>query len=288
MKLLYENWRKHLKEASQSDAVARIREELHGEKNPERDLRIFRIWNDELENDEQIKDYMLAHGWGLQGANFPVGSTAGDFSNMDLSGIDFSEANLFAAVFNGANLEGCRFDSHRADFNHVMAINLPHCPDSLPSGWACRDGSRGKILAGPRANFDSLDVSGTDFSGIDLGRANFSNGSVAGANFEDTNLRGALFMVTNCEGARFSSADMRFVKFDAANLKSADFQAANLQGTEFNHAKMEGANVSGANLQDADFQGVDLSSFNFTEGARFATAVTDLTGREMWDLVRSR
>ena len=104
-------------------------------------------------------------------------------ADLDLSGTNFSRANLNEADFSMANLN--KADFSRANLNKA-------------------DFSRANLN---EANFSGAELNWTDFNGSDLSEANFD-----WADLRNANLRGANLYKASFYGASFYGADLRGAK----------------------------------------------------------------------------
>jgi len=112
--------------------------------------------------------------------------TGATFDDLDLQGIDFSQAILVDTNFLNCNLTGANFD--RAD---LLGATL--------------DGS-----ALTCASFIRADLDGTYLRRTELSRANFSRAHIRGCTFQDSVLTDATFHAASIFGADFTGVDMDF------------------------------------------------------------------------------
>lgn len=137
-----------------------------------------------------------------------------DLSGADFSRADVSEANFYGCDLTRATLEtaiAIRTDFRRANGQHIVGNNA-RMDRSLLSG----------------SNFDHANFEGASFSNADGSASTIGDGSKYSGE------------------ARLAPASFRF-----ANLKSADFTGANLRGVDFTGANLSGAILNGADLADA-------------------------------------
>ena len=137
----------------------------------------------------------------------------------DLSGGDFSRADVSEANFYGCDLTHAPLDSAiavRTDFRR----------------------SNGQYVAGKSARMNQSLISGSIFD-----HANFEGASFVQADGGASTIGG---------GSKYSGeARLAPASFRNANLKDVDFSGANLRGVDFTGADLTGANLSGADLTDA-------------------------------------
>lgn len=114
-----------------------------------------------------------------------------NFEGQDLSGLDFSSAELIQVSFENANLNGTNFynvEFHRVSFKNAQ---LSH------------------------ASFALADLSHTELRGADLSYANLAHANLRGANLQGANLSHANLGLTNFQQANLSNATL-------PNLKNYD------------------------------------------------------------------
>lgn len=100
--------------------------------------------------------------------------TSGDFTNMDMRGIIFREANLQFCTFNGCQLQNSDFTGADLDWAGFRLANLT---GAKLSNAKCR------YSLFDDAIFDRADVSGSDFSWSRMLNVNFHSAETRGAKF---------------------------------------------------------------------------------------------------------
>lgn len=196
-----------------------------------------------------------------------------DLTYLDFSGIDFKSAilkgsDLYGADFTGANLKGSDLSGTRLDRTVLIradlsGANLTNATILRPTVFTdlsqnITEGPKfsGATLRGIRV---SLYLAGTDFRGADMTNANFSP-------LEFKPGQGTLVTPMNnfCRSCDFSGATMRGVNFFRldmmfSRLTGADLTGANLRETDLSRVDLSGADLTGADLTEADLDGANLS-----------------------------
>ena len=113
----------------------------------------------------------------------------GDFTSVDLRGVDFTGRNLSQANFTGANLEGACFIDAVLVSTNFEGANLKNADFSCANAWSanfnetnCKD-----------AIFLSANLTEASFEGADLDGTSFAQANLTEANLQDTNIITAEF-----------------------------------------------------------------------------------------------
>ena len=113
----------------------------------------------------------------------------GDFTSVDLRGVDFTGRNLSQANFEGANLEGATFIDAILGSTNFEGANLKNADFSCANAWGanfnetnCKD-----------AVFLSANLTEASFEGADLDGTSFAQANLTEANLQDTNIITAEF-----------------------------------------------------------------------------------------------
>ncbi|MDB4691906.1 leucine-rich repeat protein, partial [Verrucomicrobia bacterium] len=157
------------------------------------------------------------------------GGGATNFSEADLSGVDFTGALLFSGNFSGANLSGA----------HLSKAKLGRTPNI--------DNASIKMAGG--ANFQGANLSNTDLSGADL--ENIISADIEG------------FPAALPDGFRLINGYIIGPKVRLPS--SADLSGGNLAGLNFEGASMPNVNFSGANLAGTKLAGANIGWASPTE-----------------------
>jgi uncharacterized protein YjbI with pentapeptide repeats len=228
-----------------------------------------------------------------------------DFTDVDLSGTNFSDGQFVNVDFTGADLSAARGSmmtlftgSNFTDANLSNAIMTNVSFDHATMTRARLTGGRFNY-----AYFDRASMVDAILDGATLNNAYFSNADLTNADLSGTSLTDASLDHANLTNADLSNAGLSRARFTNANLTNAnlsnsypdrmtDFGAANLTGANFTNADLSGeprfttaASVTGTNWTGVDFTSftrfslgsfydLDLTGANFTN-ANLAGAFTD-------------
>jgi uncharacterized protein YjbI with pentapeptide repeats len=197
-----------------------------------------------------------------------------DLTYLDFSGIDFKEtifkgSDLYGADFTGANLKGSDLSGARLDRTVLIkadlsGANLTGATILRPTVFTdlSNNTTEGPKFSG--ANLRRIRVSiyfaGTDFRGADLTEANFSplefkpgqgtmvtpmNNFCRSCDFSGATLTNANFFRLDMMFSRLTGADMTGADFRETDLSKVDLSGANLAGVNFTGADLDGAILSG-------------------------------------------
>lgn len=135
---------------------------------------------------------------------------------VDLSGLDFSGANLQGTVFAGSDLSGAIFKE----------ANISE------------------------ANFEGAELVAANFIGVKADNANFFNSNLSKSTVTDNSQFTHAFMArSNGEGVSISDSN-----FDYANVKKGKWDNAKFTDSTFNHANLEGISLISADLRRVQMQ----------------------------------
>lgn len=114
---------------------------------------------------------------------------SGNFTNMDLRGVDFKGRNLTSVNFKDSNLEGASFIDAILVSTNFEGANLKNTDFSCANAWganfngtSCKD-----------ALFLSANLTEASFEGADLDGASFVQANLTEANLQNTNIITAEF-----------------------------------------------------------------------------------------------
>ena len=181
------------------------------------------------------------------------------FRDSDLSGIDFTGANVANTDFRAAkfyrtclkNLKG--LDRARVD-NRYFDIDKPEVQMLLTQGF-CYE----KYFVG--VNLQGAYLRGAS----DMRDFNLADARLNGADLQEADLRGSTFLRTQLPEADLRGADLRRTNFTDANLTAASIREADLRNCILVRAQVARADFSGADLTGICIEDWSVSSkSNFT------------------------
>jgi uncharacterized protein YjbI with pentapeptide repeats len=133
------------------------------------------------------------------------------FSGVDLSGANFTRAELSGSSFIGTNFTGAIFEGAYVDTTELIGANLTGA------------NLRGAIID---SDMEGAILDRADFTGAKGGEVSFLDISAIGTNFTDTELLQCGFYRSNLTEANFSNAILEGTFFTDANLTNANFVGA--------------------------------------------------------------
>lgn len=219
--------------------------------------------------------------------------------NLDLSGIQFRNA-----ILEGANFQGSRFygagpdervgtyddwiadlsgaDLKETDFTGANLTRVSLSRTSLLRATLNRTNlTRARL---DRANLSSTQLVDAILEGANLEAASLVGADLANANLASANLRGARLTKLQGIAAQFQYAELSKTDWQGADLTTADFSHAKLNGADLSGTQLTGANLRNAQLRNANLQQANLSFVDFRganlEGVDFQGAVFEPTTSE--------
>ncbi|MEH2203390.1 MAG: pentapeptide repeat-containing protein [Nostoc sp.] len=166
-------------------------------------------------------------------------------SNVKLSGVDLSNADLSGVDLRGANLSSTNLRNADLSYADLSSANL-------------------KDADLRRASLNSAKLNGVDLRGVNLSSANFSGVDLRGINLSRVKLSGVNLSNVDLRGVDLSLANLSGVNLSLANLSGVNLSSANLSGVNLSSANLSGVNLSSANLSGVDLSGANLSGINLS------------------------
>ncbi len=213
----------------------------------------------------------------IRGARFATPLLSTNFAGVDLTGADFSGAEMIGTNFQGCDLRPATFSSPPTfsdDANYLT--NLSH---------AIVDFSQlGK-------NWSFMNLVGTQIDGIptDLSNLNAQSSLMMAWELSNHDLGGAILSNANLCGATLSSCNFTSAKMDGVQLQQyeATGRAAVLTGSQMEDADLSGANLTGATLSGVYLWGQNASISKATvQDTDFAQAY--LTGMKFLSVANNQ
>jgi uncharacterized protein YjbI with pentapeptide repeats len=218
-------------------------------------------------------------GANLTGANFSnTRILASD--NEDARPTDFTNANLTAACFIGAQFQGRSYFTYAkltcADFSQTdISVHAIFGPSPLIFDHAaCRPAFRASIM-----NCEFID----DWAHMDLSAPGIDRRTsvsacadrLAGRNFAGAQLASVSLAGARLDGANFAGADLSRAILDGASLQCVNPLGNDPQCTDLSNARLQGASLNRANLSGAILYNAFLSNNengNISEAAMLTNA----------------
>lgn len=169
--------------------------------------------------------------------DFTGAELSGTLYNTNLSGADFSCANLNNIDIIRSNLKGINLSGASLSASHLSYSNLSD------------------------ANLSNVNMVGADLSDVNLSDANLSNTNLAKANFSNVKLRNA-----NLSNAATWDWEQLLQEWYATMGELVD---PSISGTDLRTIALKnGVNLSGADLSEANLIGVDLKGVQIDEDTK--------------------
>ena len=186
-----------------------------------------------------------------------------DYSNMDISGMDFSNKQLYSYNFENAKAVGTTFENSLTNGSNFSSTNLT---DAILKNTNFGSSN----LA--NANLTNADMTGAIVGGSNLSGANFSNATIAGADFGGATQNG--FTASQL----YSTSDYGGGTLDSIDLSNNDLSGWNFDGKTLLEIDMSNttASVSGEkslSFQNAEIENLDISNSGINTVAVAGSAV---------------
>lgn len=166
---------------------------------------------------------------------------------VDLSDLDFSNANLQGACFAGANLEGAKFNGANLNLATFEGANLQNAKFEKTTA---RD-----------VNMFAANIDGAEFSSADFGRAYMSHSSAQDAQVSKTS---------------FNFADIRNGTWDGAQVSGSTFNYADLEGISLANAVIKQTSMQHANLDRSILEGCEMIKTDLTSALMADASASNL------------
>jgi uncharacterized protein YjbI with pentapeptide repeats len=168
-----------------------------------------------------------------------------DLSDLDLSGYDFSYANLNSSKLTRTVFSYATF--HRASLEQSILDECEFIGSDLTY-----------------ASLNECSAKRCGFGGADLSHTSIISANLSGATLSRSKLVSADLRASNFEKARLSEADLSGAILTRAKMVESDLKQSNVNGTDFEMADMRSCRLTGiinfkrANWIGADIRGLDL------------------------------
>ncbi|MGH1541467.1 MAG: OmpA family protein [Arenicella sp.] len=164
---------------------------------------------------------------------------SGNFSRLELSGLDLSNYDLKGADFSRSILEGINFsgaDLSGADFSRAQLINVNFSGADLTAV----DLTRARFN---QVNFSNVSIVGSSFERSDFVDTDFSNATVRGTCFRRNEFQNVLIVNVDLTDSSFSKYDFSNVDFSGTNKGVAVWNADDCNGIA-DYAKTASVEIS--------------------------------------------
>ncbi len=111
----------------------------------------------------------------------------------------------------------------------------------------------GEILFRLKKNTNAtINLKGLDFSNRTINQANFDFMQMCGSDFHHSDLRGCTFEYCDLRGCNFEFCDLRGCDFRNSILVDASLKFAHVHWAEFQGSRMKNCNVEGVDFKQAE------------------------------------
>jgi uncharacterized protein YjbI with pentapeptide repeats len=168
-----------------------------------------------------------------------------DLSKADLRGVDLTEAYLWTAHLEGANLsEAC--------------LNLTNLAEADVRGVDFKRADLRQVNLN-KASLGLADFSYANLSGAELNEADFTESVLGESNLSNASLVSVILRGTHLSAANLTGANLRGAFFWNANLHKTDFSKACLYGAFLSTSYLDESNFSLAEMGGTNLGNLDLS-----------------------------
>lgn len=147
-----------------------------------------------------------------------------DLTDANLAGKDFSMSALTNTAFDRADLRAAKFKAAALDGASFTEANLQN------------------------AIFSSTDLQNVTFDRADLTNAQITAAALKGATFVGATLVNTEFSKSDLSGISFEGLTLDSVVFSGSSLKNASFKNGTLRNVSFRHTAVKHANFDGARM----------------------------------------
>ncbi len=187
-----------------------------------------------------VSGVAIPTGLDLTGANFTNADLSGSlFDQTNLTGADLTNANLNGTGLQGVNLSGADLTGVDMSGTAIFAVTgqLAAPPATPPTGFLVAN----LYLLGPNVILSNVDLSGTDLTGVDLSGAALDGADLTNATLDGGTLAGTFFILATLDGASLAGADLGGAALDGASLLGASLTGADLTGATVQSTVWTGA-----------------------------------------------
>ena len=193
----------------------------------------------------------------------------GDFffgEESDLSGLDFSRANLKGACFAGANLQSCKFNNANLELATFEGANLRNAEFI---GANARDtnlfAANVQSVIFKNADFTRAFMPHSDakFSQVENSKFNFSD--IRNGRWENVDINKSEFYYADLEGVSLAKATITRTKMHHANLDKAILNNCEIIESELNNAFLRGAELKEATIKNTLLNNINAYKIDLSE-----------------------
>jgi uncharacterized protein YjbI with pentapeptide repeats len=190
----------------------------------------------------------------------------GEFEQVDLSELDFTNARLQEACFSGANLQRCTFknaDLSRAIFESadITGATFQLCAARDVNFFYC-DMNSAKVT---NCDFKRAFMKGSNALDVKIENVNFNYANIQYGKWDRAVIENATFNYADLEGVSLARAEMHKVQMQHAILDKAIINNCKLIECDLSNALMQDVKAKQAQLQGSILAGIEAKGIDFTE-----------------------
>ncbi|MCC2646417.1 MAG: spkB [Rickettsiaceae bacterium] len=185
---------------------------------------------------------------------------------INLSDLDFSQANLKDACFAGTNLNNCKFNNanlSRASFEGAEIGNAEFTNvKAKDTNFFYCDLRSAKISS---SDFERAFMRGSDASECKIDNTNFNFSNIRHGKWDQVDIEKSQFEYAELEGVSLIGARLKQVNMQHALLDKAIMNNCEIIESDFTKALMTNVEAKKAKIKDAVLKDVDATNINLTE-----------------------
>ena len=191
----------------------------------------------------------------------------GRIERVDLSGLDFTGANLQKACFSGANMKDCNFT--KANLNKAIfeSANISGAKfvntKALDANFFYCDMASASITAG--SDFRRAFMRGSDGTKASIKDSNFNYANIKHGKWDDVTLSDTQLKYADLEGISLARADLRRVDMQYAMLDKAIMDNVSMVSVDLQGSMMNDVVATNAKIKDSVLKGIEARNIDLTD-----------------------
>ena len=178
----------------------------------------------------------------------------GYFENATLNSTSFNGTTFYAVTFNNQGFD-------QANLTNIYTKDLPNCPSTLPANWECAARGNGNILYGPSVRFNDEVYGAESWSDADCNL--FDNKNLTGADFSNNSFEMdcQLFQYATAHNINFNNISAKpsvgneSYVFSRADLTGSTFIGANLLDVYMTQSRPGSPTINNVNFSNTNLMG---------------------------------
>ncbi|WP_341793601.1 MULTISPECIES: pentapeptide repeat-containing protein [unclassified Rickettsia] len=206
---------------------------------------------------------------------------------VDLSGLDFTGADLSEAIFAGSILTNCKFENtniSKANFESVELQNASFTNVNADNTNFFNTNIKNAVVE--HSEFTHAFMSRSDGKEVVVKNSNFDYANIKDGKWDESKLVNSTFNYANLEGISLISADLQKVKMQHAILDNAILTGCKVIECDLSNSLMNKVEASKAEFRDTILKNIEAKGVNLTE-AELDKLVT-LEGADLQNAILKR